>query len=104
MSSYRRLLGLAREQQRAISRGDYAHAIALLDHRAALLTDALPPMPSDADTIREILLLARELGEALGAEALRLREQASQSQRRKDLLSRYRSPVQAPPALLDSER
>jgi hypothetical protein len=104
MSSYTRLLGLAREQQQAISRGDYAHAISLLDHRAAILAKALPPMPSDADTIREILRLDRALDESLRAEARRLRKQASQSQLRKDVLSRYRSAGQANPALIDSER
>ena len=104
MSSYGRLLGLAREQHQAISRGDYAHAIALLDHRAAVLADALPPVPSDANTIREILRLDRALCEALGAEAQRLLGQASQTQRSKELLSRYRLAGQSAPAIIDSER
>jgi hypothetical protein len=101
VSVYTELLRLAEAQSAALARGDLQAALGLLDARGALLAQADAPRPSDAETIREVLRLDRELSGAIRERMIHIRNQAVQSQRGQRALAGYRPPVAAPASSLD---
>ena len=101
MSAYTELLRLAEAQSAALARGDLAAAVDLLEARGALLAQAGPPRPSDADAIREVLRLDRELAGAIRGRMLHIRNQAVENQRGQRALAGYRPSLGAAPSTID---
>jgi hypothetical protein len=101
MSLYAEVLRLAEAQSAALARGDLEAAVGLLDARGALLAKAGPPQPSDADAIRRVLRLDRELAGAIRERMLRIRAQAVENRRGQRALAGYRPPLAAPASIID---
>ena len=101
MSAYTELLRLAEAQAAALRAGDLEAAVGLLDTRAALLAKAGPPRPSDAEAIREVLRLDRELSGAIRERMLHIRSQAVENKRGQRALAGYRPPLAAPASIVD---
>jgi hypothetical protein len=101
MSLYSEVLRLAETQSAAVARGDLEAALGLLDARGALLAKAGPPQSSDADVIRQVLRLDRELAGAIRERMLGIRAQAVENQRGQRALASYRPPLAAPASTID---
>ena len=101
MSAYTELLRLAEAQTAALARGDLDAAVGLLEARGAVLAQAGPPRPDDAQTIREVLRLDRELSSAIRHRMIHIRNEAVQSQRGQRALAGYRPPVATPASTID---
>ena len=101
MSVYTELVRVAEAQSAALARGDLEAAVGMLDTRAALLAQAGPPRPSDADAIREVLRLDGELSSAIRERMLHIRGLAVESQRGQRALAGYRPPIGAPAPTID---
>jgi hypothetical protein len=101
VSAYTELLRLAQAQSAALERGDLEAAVGLLDARGALLAQAGPPRPSDADAIREVLRLDRELSGAIRERMIAIRDEAVASQRGQRALVGYRPPQTSAHATID---
>lgn len=89
MTHYRAVLALAREQTAAISRGDLAMAMRLLDDRSKLLEGAPGPRPGESAEIAEILRLDRIIAGALRQEMLKIRDEVVSLHRGADALVGY---------------
>ena len=91
MTPYRAVLDLAREQTAAVSRGDLAAAMRLLEDRSALLAGAPAPGPGDNATIAEILRLDRIVAGALRTGMLSIRDEVVALHRGADALMGYQA-------------
>ena len=99
--AYTRLLDLARDQAEAAARGDLDTAVRLLDVRAAVLANAPAPGTADADAIREVLRLDRELSSAFREHMLELRGEVLDSRQGHKALNGYARRVQRQPMAVD---
>ncbi len=88
-AAYARLLELARQQSAALARADLDAAVGLLDARAEILVDAPAAGPRDADAIREIMQLDRELSSRIRERMIDLRNEAMAGQHGRVALSGY---------------
>ncbi|HLZ30213.1 MAG TPA: hypothetical protein VKV73_23055 [Chloroflexota bacterium] len=81
MSSFEQVLKIAQEQAEAAARGDLMAAAARLQEREMLLRAAPPAVAADADVIREILRLDRDLSGAIRERMVAIRDEALEGQR-----------------------
>jgi hypothetical protein len=98
---YQRLLAIAREQMKAVARGNVQQAALALDERAALLDGAPDPVGADLDALREVLALDAHIASAIRDHLSTLREQARFAQRGRTALAGYRGIRASEPTFLD---
>jgi len=104
MSAYREVLELARQQSAAVACGDLETAVRLVGERGAVLRDAPPAGPGDAEAIREILRRDRDLAGAIRERMIEIRKQAVNSQRGRVALSGYTVRIPNIHHLVDTNR
>jgi hypothetical protein len=104
MSVYHEILELARQQSAAVVRGDLETAVRLVGDRGAVLRDAPPAGPGDADAIREILRRDRDLAGAIRERMIEIRNQAVSFQRGRVALSGYTTRLHSTHHLVDTKR
>ena len=99
--AYARLLDLARDQAEAAARGDLDTAVGLLDVRADVLVDAPAPGAADADAIREVLRLDRDLSSAIRQRMIEIRDEVLENRQGNTALNGYARRMQRQPMAVD---
>src|SRR3954447_18695428 len=101
-SAYAQLLQFARDQAAAVARGDVDAAIGMLQARAAIIANAPAARAGDADGIREILHLDRELSSAIRERMLAIRAEAARGQQGRVALTGYRPAMRRTALAIDT--
>ena len=101
MSVYTSVLVLAQLQAEAAARDDLDTAARLFEQRGSLLAKASAPKPEDADTIRQILLLDRQLSSRIRERMIAIREQANVTHRASSVVSAYGGRPESQPRVLE---
>jgi hypothetical protein len=89
MRAFEQVLQIAQEQAAAAARGDLMAAAARFEERGVLLLGAPTAEPADADAIREILRLDRELAGAIRLRMIAIRDEVKEGQRGREALTGY---------------
>lgn len=101
MSVYTSVLVLAQLQAEAAARDDLDTAARLFERRATLLDDAPAPEPEDASTIRQILLLDRQLSSRIRERMIAIRDEAISVRRVASVQSAYAGRPESQPRVLE---
>lgn len=101
MSVYTSVLVLAQLQAEAAARDDLGTAARLFEQRGTLLAKAPAPKPEDADTIRQILLLDRQLSSRIRQRMIAIREEANVTHRAANVVSAYGGRPESQPRVLE---
>ena len=102
MSVYASVLVLAQLQAEAADRGDLDAAARLFDDRAVLLAEAPAPGATDADAIRQILLLDRQLSTRIRERMITIRNESSTLRRITNIVAAYTPESGFRPRLLEA--
>jgi hypothetical protein len=100
--AYARLLELTRDQADALARGDLDGALALLGAREQVLSGLPDAGQRDADAIREILRLDRDLSSHIRERMIDIRNEAAGGQHGRAALSGYRPAVRRSARAIDT--